>query len=91
MEARTIRQATGAAEFCEMFLTDVEIPLSDLVGEENDGWKIAQSTLSAERGLTQLEQSERMAAAMSMVEALSENNASMADRRSRTISYANSS
>ena len=70
VEARTIRQATGAAEFCEIFLTDVEIPVTDLVGEENDGWKIAQSTLSAERGLAQLELSERMAAAMSMVEAL---------------------
>lgn len=70
VEARTIRQATGAAEFCEIFLTDVEIPLSDLVGEENNGWKIAQSTLSAERGLTLLEQSERMASAMSMVETL---------------------
>ena len=70
VQARTIRQATGAAEFCEIFLTDVEIPLSDLVGEENNGWKIAQSTLSAERGLTLLEQSERMASAMSMVETL---------------------
>lgn len=70
VEARPIRQATGAAEFCEVFLTDVEVPVTDLVGEENDGWKIAQSTLSAERGLAQLELSERMAAAMSMVEAL---------------------
>ena len=70
VQARTIRQATGAAEFCEVFLTDVEIPVTDLVGAENDGWKIAQSTLSAERGLAQLELSERMVAAMSMVEAL---------------------
>lgn len=70
VEARPIRQATGAAEFCEVFLTDVEVPVTDLVGEENDGWKIAQNTLSAERGLAQLELSERMAAAMSMVEAL---------------------
>ena len=70
VEARTIRQATGAAEFCELFLTDVEIPVIDLVGEENDGWRIAQSTLSAERGLAQLELAERMAAALSMVEEL---------------------
>ena len=40
------------------------------MGEENNGWKIAQSTLSAERGLTLLELSERMASAMSMVESL---------------------
>jgi alkylation response protein AidB-like acyl-CoA dehydrogenase len=34
-----------------MFLDDVEIPARNLIGKENDGWRIAQTTLSAERGL----------------------------------------
>lgn len=58
---RPIRQATGQAEFCEIFLDNVEIPVENLIGAENKGWLIAQSTLSAERGLIIFEHSERMA------------------------------
>ncbi len=61
---RPIRQATGQAEFCEIFLDDVEIPAENLIGAENQGWLIAQSTLSAERGLIIFEHSERMARAL---------------------------
>ncbi|GHF36514.1 alkylation response protein AidB-like acyl-CoA dehydrogenase [Amycolatopsis bartoniae] len=46
---RPIRQATGAHEFAEVFLNDVRIPASMLVGEENNGWRIAQTTLTTER------------------------------------------
>jgi alkylation response protein AidB-like acyl-CoA dehydrogenase len=60
---RTIKQPTGQSEFCEVFLDDVEIPVENLIGEENQGWMIAQSTLSAERGLIIFEHSERMARA----------------------------
>jgi len=57
---RPIRQATGRSEFCEIFLDEVEIPVANLIGEENEGWKVAQSTLSAERGLMIFELSERL-------------------------------
>ncbi|HET6970638.1 MAG TPA: acyl-CoA dehydrogenase family protein [Phenylobacterium sp.] len=60
---RPIRQPTGAAEFCEIFLDNVEIPVANRIGEENQGWLIAQSTLSAERGLIIFELAERMARA----------------------------
>jgi alkylation response protein AidB-like acyl-CoA dehydrogenase len=60
IDIRPIRQATGEAHFCEMFLDDVEIPASDLVGDENTGWQVAQATLSAERGTTMLELAERL-------------------------------
>jgi alkylation response protein AidB-like acyl-CoA dehydrogenase len=55
IETRPIRQLTDDTEFCEMFLNDVEIPASQLVGEENDGWRIAQTTLASERGPAILE------------------------------------
>ncbi len=60
IEVRPIRQATGESHFCEMFLSDVEVPASHLVGEANAGWRVAQETLSAERGMTMLELAERL-------------------------------
>lgn len=57
---RPIRQASDQADFNEMFLDDVRIPAANLIGAENAGWAIAQSTLSAERGLIIFEQSERL-------------------------------
>jgi alkylation response protein AidB-like acyl-CoA dehydrogenase len=61
IDVRPIRQATGESHFCEIFLNDVEIPDSQLVGAENAGWQVAQTTLSAERGMTMLELAERLA------------------------------
>jgi alkylation response protein AidB-like acyl-CoA dehydrogenase len=60
IDVRPIRQATGESHFCEMFLNDVTIPASDLVGAENAGWRVAQETLGAERGMTMLELAERL-------------------------------
>ena len=64
VEVRPIRQATGEAEFAELFLTDVRIPVEDRVGEENQGWAVAQTTLSAERGVLAFEHFERLRYAM---------------------------
>ncbi len=47
---RPLRQMTGSEEFNEVFLEDVRVPVSNLVGEIDKGWSIAQTTLSHERG-----------------------------------------
>jgi alkylation response protein AidB-like acyl-CoA dehydrogenase len=60
VEVRPIRNAVGDWHFCEIFLNDVEIPAANLVGEENAGWRVAQATLGAERGMTMLELAERL-------------------------------
>jgi alkylation response protein AidB-like acyl-CoA dehydrogenase len=60
IDVRPIRQATGEAHFCELFLDGVEVPADGLVGPENAGWQVAQATLSAERGTTMLELAERL-------------------------------
>lgn len=60
VEARPIRQATGDIEFCEVFLTDVEVPVANLLGPENQGWQVAQTTLASERGVAILELAERL-------------------------------
>jgi alkylation response protein AidB-like acyl-CoA dehydrogenase len=60
IDVRPIRQATGESHFCEIFLRDVAVPASQLVGPENEGWRVAQQTLAAERGMTILELAERL-------------------------------
>ncbi|HLG67351.1 MAG TPA: acyl-CoA dehydrogenase family protein [Acidimicrobiales bacterium] len=48
IEIRPIRQINGGAEFCEEFLTDVVVPAANLVGEENEGWRVARGLLQIE-------------------------------------------
>ncbi len=48
IELRRIPQIDGGAEFCEEFFTDVVVPASNLLGEENDGWQVARGMLEIE-------------------------------------------
>jgi alkylation response protein AidB-like acyl-CoA dehydrogenase len=50
IEVRPIRTLAGVSEFCEVFYDEVRIPLANVVGDLNDGWSVAMSTLSFERG-----------------------------------------
>ncbi len=50
IDIRPLRTMEGSTEFCEMFLDEVRIPVSSRVGDENDGWRVAMTTLSFERG-----------------------------------------
>ena len=50
IEVRPLRHITGGADFAEVFLTDVEVPVENLVGAENDGWRITTGSLAHERG-----------------------------------------
>jgi alkylation response protein AidB-like acyl-CoA dehydrogenase len=49
VEVRPLRQATGEAEFNEVFLTDVAIPDADRIGAVGQGWSVATATLMNER------------------------------------------
>ncbi|MBU6316388.1 MAG: acyl-CoA dehydrogenase, partial [Acidobacteria bacterium] len=42
----------GTAEFCEVFFTDARCPKDNVVGGVNNGWKVANSTLAFERGMS---------------------------------------
>lgn len=67
---RPIHQIHGDEEFAEIFLDNVEIPVSERVGEEGEGWVVAQTTLSSERGLTLMELGYRMRGALARIAAL---------------------
>ncbi len=47
---RPLQQMTGESEFNEVFFEDVHVPRANLVGELNNGWGVALTTLMNERG-----------------------------------------
>jgi alkylation response protein AidB-like acyl-CoA dehydrogenase len=49
VDARPIMQLDGHAGFAEVFFTDVRVPAENVVGDVNDGWRVAMTTLGAER------------------------------------------
>ena len=52
VEVRGITQPDGTAEFNEVFFTDARAPKDNVVGGLNDGWKVTNTTLSHERGMS---------------------------------------
>ncbi|MDB5822432.1 MAG: hypothetical protein JWR21_1136 [Herminiimonas sp.] len=46
---RPIRTIAGDDEFCEVFLDDVRVPITNVVGDIDGGWKVATALLSEER------------------------------------------
>jgi alkylation response protein AidB-like acyl-CoA dehydrogenase len=50
IEVRPIPCMDGSAHFCEVFYNDVRIPLSNVVGQVNEGWAVTMTTLGFERG-----------------------------------------
>ncbi len=49
VEVRPLRHITGDVDFNEVFLEGVRIPDFHRVGDVDDGWKVANATLSGER------------------------------------------
>ncbi|MEV7418988.1 acyl-CoA dehydrogenase family protein [Streptomyces sp. NPDC089919] len=50
VSVRPLRTLAGSAEFAEMFLDEVRVPVGNRVGAEHDGWRVTMVTLSFERG-----------------------------------------
>ena len=51
IEVRRLKQMTGAAHFCEVFLDAARTPADWIVGRRGEGWKVSRSTLKHERNM----------------------------------------
>ena len=56
IEVKPLKQLTGSAEFNEVFFTDARTSADLVVGNVNEGWKVAMGTLGFERGTAFLAQ-----------------------------------
>jgi alkylation response protein AidB-like acyl-CoA dehydrogenase len=56
IEARPLKQMTGASEFGEVFYTDATVAKTDILGGEGNGWATAMLLLSFERGSSAISQ-----------------------------------
>ncbi|WP_232660327.1 acyl-CoA dehydrogenase family protein [Pseudonocardia sp. TRM90224] len=56
VEARPLKQMSGASEFGEVFFTDARVAASDCLGEIGEGWRTAMLLLSFERGASGIAQ-----------------------------------
>ena len=65
---RPIRQLGGETGFAEILLDDVFVADADAIGAPGDGWRIAMSTASHERGLSLRSPGRFLAAAARLVE-----------------------
>ena len=47
-----IREITGTSDFNQVFLDDVRVPATSVIGKVNDGWRVARESLVEERHRT---------------------------------------
>ncbi|MDG1479075.1 MAG: acyl-CoA dehydrogenase family protein [Myxococcota bacterium] len=52
VRCRGVERLDGDMSFAEIFLEDVFVPDTNVIGAVNKGWRVAMSTTSSERGLT---------------------------------------
>src|SRR5437762_8313974 len=67
VEVRPLRQITGSSLFSEVFMTNARAEKRDLIGNLNQGWEIAQTTLGWERGANSLGRVTRYAVAFTQL------------------------
>ena len=79
IEIRPIRQMTGTSEFAEVFFDGARTAVENVVGGENNGWKVAMGTLAFERGVSTLGQQLRFEGEFERVVATAKANGASGD------------
>jgi alkylation response protein AidB-like acyl-CoA dehydrogenase len=49
VDVRPLREITGTTDFNEVFFDSVRIPVANVIGEVDNGWRVANSSLAHER------------------------------------------
>jgi alkylation response protein AidB-like acyl-CoA dehydrogenase len=65
---RPVGRLDGDAGFADVFLDDVFVPDADVLGKVHEGWNVAMTTASSERGLTLRSPGRFLASARRLVE-----------------------
>lgn len=60
IEIRPIRTLVRESHFCEVHYHDVRVPIANVVGAIDDGWRVARATLAYEHGVANLGQQIRL-------------------------------
>lgn len=81
VEVRPMKTIDGEAHFCEVFLDGARVPVTNRVGEENDGWRVTNVTLRFERGTAFAQHIITLRAQLRRVAALAEARTPELDRR----------
>jgi alkylation response protein AidB-like acyl-CoA dehydrogenase len=79
VEIRPLKQMTGTAEFNEVFFDDARTAKENVLGDVNDGWKVAMATLGFERGTAFLSQQLGFANEVARIIAVAQQNGAATD------------
>src|SRR3984957_18756562 len=83
IEVRPIAQVDGSADFNEIFFTNARCPRQNVVGGENNGWKVAMTTLGFERGSSATTGHRRFARELDQIIATAQKNGRSTDPQIR--------
>jgi alkylation response protein AidB-like acyl-CoA dehydrogenase len=51
IDVRPLKMMQGGHDFCEVFFTEVRVPVKNIVGKRGEGWGVSRATLKHERML----------------------------------------
>jgi alkylation response protein AidB-like acyl-CoA dehydrogenase len=79
VQVRPLRDLTGGHSFAEVFFDDVRVPVADRIGAENDGWRLARTSLGHERAAGALSQAAMYRRVLTELEDLARERGLLAD------------
>lgn len=85
IDVRPLRQMTGDAEFCEVFLDDVVLPADALLGALHGGWQVSMEVLQDERGSSGSASLISLERRLSHLRSLNTDNPALADQLVRLL------
>jgi alkylation response protein AidB-like acyl-CoA dehydrogenase len=79
VEVRPLRDLTGGHLFAEVFFDDVRVPAAGRIGAENDGWRLARTSLGHERAAGAMNQAAMYRRVLTELEDLARERGRLAD------------